>query len=160
MPYALLIDDEQDLIQSVRALVDAQGLELLTAASWNEGFDLFLTLSPDVVIADYNLIGIETGLELLLKVKQLRPGVRVVLLSGYLTDAEVSAVEASAVVERALRKNGAGMAAVAEEIREASQRAAEPTDWVSVATGYQSGAFDDSEIQLLLGQLRRPVGDN
>jgi CheY-like chemotaxis protein len=158
MPYALLIDDDVALVQSVVALAEAFDVELLTATAWQDGLDLFITLSPDLVIADYNLPGSDSGLQLLLEAKQLRPGIRVVLLSGYLTEEQIQAVGSSRLVERALRKNPAGMEAVSEELQGAKERAGAATDWVRVAEGYESAVFDDGEISRLMTELRGAAG--
>lgn len=158
MPYALLIDDDVSFSRSLVAHVETRGLELLAAPTWEEGLELFLTLSPDLVIADYNLPGTESGLELLLKIKRLRPGTRVILISGYLEEDEVAAVADSTLVERAVRKSPAEMATIADEIASAAANATEQTDWVAVAGGYESGALDEAEVQRLLAVLRRPSG--
>ena len=101
MGYALLIDDDQSLLESIRRLADYNGLELDTAATWEEGLGLFHVLAPNVVIADYHMPDSRNGLQLLAEIKQLRPSIRVVLVSGYINDEDVKRVESLNIVDRA-----------------------------------------------------------
>jgi DNA-binding response OmpR family regulator len=52
MIYALLIDDDTALLESVHRTARLAGLEALTAATCEEGIRLFHLHSPDLVIAD------------------------------------------------------------------------------------------------------------
>jgi CheY-like chemotaxis protein len=73
MSYALLIEDDPDIIRTAASLIRDEGFLLETASSWDEGLDKFYAYSPDVVISDYNLRGSKMGLTLLLEVSRLRP---------------------------------------------------------------------------------------
>jgi DNA-binding response OmpR family regulator len=94
MALALLVDDDQQLLASVAASAGTSGLDLITAASWDEGLALFHVLSPGLVIADYNMPGSRMGLQLLAEVRRLRPSVRLVLVSGYLDAEDMARVAA------------------------------------------------------------------
>ena len=72
MDKVLLIDDEADVQYSFRRIFDNPEIELLTAASGEEGLQLIPNLKPDLVIMDVRMGGM-TGLETLRQLSQ--PGV-------------------------------------------------------------------------------------
>ncbi|MEU7779332.1 response regulator [Micromonospora parva] len=133
MSYALLIDDDADLVSSIKEAVESRGLEITTATSWEQGLELFHAMAPDLVIADYNLPGSKHGLQLLYEISRLRPSVRLVLFSAYLNDANIKEVMRLGLVDRAFRKTSpvSTARAVMDEVAEASKRASLPTDWAA-----------------------------
>lgn len=135
MVYALLIDDDTQITQSAIDLVRDQGLTLETANSWDEGLEKFYALSPDLVISDFNLPGSEMGLNLLLKISKLRPSVRLILLSAYLNEEDADRIRELDLVHDVVRKISPVETArrIIEEVRQASLRAGEPTDWKGFA---------------------------
>jgi ActR/RegA family two-component response regulator len=139
MVYALLIDDDQALQESLQRTAALAGLDLLTASTWDEGLTLFHVHSPDLVIVDYNLPGSQHGLKLIAEVRNLRPSVRLILLSAYVDDRDVAEIEALGLVDRAISKvtDANAIQAVLEEIKAASERANLPTNWKDVAVAHQ-----------------------
>lgn len=135
MSYALLIDDDAAIRDSIARAVAQKGLKLELAETWEEGLDAFFALGPELVIADYNLPGSDMGLELLFRVAQSRPAVRLILFSAFLTEDDADQIEAVGPVDRVLSKKDPVYAAKAilEEIAEAAQRHAQPTNWVDVS---------------------------
>ena len=135
MGFALLIDDDQSLLASIRRLVDLSDLKLDTADTWEAGLGLFHVLAPNVVIADYHMPNSRNGLQLLAEIKRLRPSVRVVLVSAYINDEDVERIEALNIVDRALRKIDSTQTVenILDEIRHANEHDGEHTDWVAFA---------------------------
>ena len=135
MSYALLIDDDPDIIRSAATMIRNQGLLLDTASSWAEGLYKFYAYSPDVVISDYNLPGSKMGLALLLEVSRLRHSVRLVLISAYLNESDVEEVRKLNLVDDVVRKTNPmdSARAIVNAVERASMRSDEATDWVAFA---------------------------
>jgi ActR/RegA family two-component response regulator len=133
MAYALLIDDDLALLESVKRAVEAYGLEISTASTWEEGLARFQAMSPNLVIADYNLPGSRRGLSLLFEIANLQPSVRLVLFSAYLSDEDVAEVEGLPFIHRAFRKTDAVATAraILDEVRMAAEASKRPTDWAA-----------------------------
>jgi CheY-like chemotaxis protein len=133
MTYALLVDDDVELLESAKGAVQAYGLELMTASTWEDGLAKFQAMSPNLVIADYNLPGSRRGLDLLFEIASLQPSVRLVLFSAYLRDEDVRTVEDLPFVHRAFRKTDAVATAraILDEVRTAADASKQPTDWAA-----------------------------
>ena len=48
----LLVDDDIDLLEQNKLLLESKGFAVTTAESGMEGYELFLTTRPDAVIVD------------------------------------------------------------------------------------------------------------
>ena len=147
MGFALLIDDDQALLDSISYLATLNNLRLDIAATWNEGLGLFHVLAPHVVIADYHLPNSRNGLQLIAEIKRLQPSVRVVLLSAYITEEDVGRVEELGIIDRALRKlePTKTIENLLKEIRIANETEDDHTDWVAVAEARVRAAQASSE---------------
>ena len=147
MGFALLIDDNEALLASIKRLTDLNNLRLDIAASWDEGLGLFHVLGPSAVIADYHLPGSRHGLQLLAEIKRLRPSVRVVLVSAYINDEDIKSVEALGIIDRSLRKTDLTQTVdnILEEIRCANESDNKDTDWVAFAEARVRAAKASSE---------------
>ena len=147
MGLALLIDDDQSLLNSIRRLADLNNLSLDTAYTWDEGLGLFHVLSPSVVIADYHMPNSKNGLQLLAEIKRLRPLIRVVLVSAYITDEDVKRVEALEIIDRALRKTDLLQTVenIVDEIRFANESDDDETDWLAFAEARVRASKTSSE---------------
>ena len=77
----LVIDDERSLRELLRILFQREGYEVLTAASGEEGLELFATHSPALVLTDLTMPGID-GLEVLRQIKARRD-VPVIVVTAY-----------------------------------------------------------------------------
>ena len=104
------------------------GLELKTAATWDEGMALFHALSPELVIADYNLPGSTHGIQLLAEVRRLRPSVRLLLLSGVVGTDALDEAKRIGAAHRVLAKTSESIPVILKEIQKASASAEEHTD--------------------------------
>lgn len=78
----LLIDDEAPILRALKRLFRRSGYTLLTAESAEEGLALCMEHSPQVVLSDFMLPGMN-GSELLQKTAELVPAPVGILLSGH-----------------------------------------------------------------------------
>ena len=78
----LLVDDEPNVIASLRRLMRKDGYHILTASNGNEALTLLTKNQVDVIVSDQRMPGM-TGVELLRRVKALCPDTVRIVLSGY-----------------------------------------------------------------------------
>jgi two-component system nitrogen regulation response regulator GlnG len=82
MSKLLLIDDEEDVRYSLQRTLAADGIELATAASGEEGLKVIPKFKPDLVLMDVRMTGM-TGLETLRKIRANDPKLLVILMTAY-----------------------------------------------------------------------------
>ena len=86
----LLIDDEELLLESSRLLLEGSGHRVETAGSGMQGLAILAQgPRPDLVMLDQNMPGL-TGMETLVRIRLLHPGLPVLMTSGYLLDADLA----------------------------------------------------------------------
>ncbi|MCB8746004.1 EAL domain-containing protein [Rhodoferax sp. U2-2l] len=78
----LLVDDEENIISSLKRLLRQDGYTILTASGAEQGLELLATHSVDVVVSDQRMPGIG-GIEFLRRIKTLHPHTVRLVLSGY-----------------------------------------------------------------------------
>jgi DNA-binding response OmpR family regulator len=83
----LLVDDEEAVREMVGEILEQAGFEVLRAEDGSRGLALFGANRPrvDVVLLDLSMPGL-SGEETLRRLREIEPGVRVVLSSGYDAD--------------------------------------------------------------------------
>lgn len=79
----LVVDDEVNVLASLRRLLRADGYNILTAQTTDEGFQRLAANEVHVVVADQRLGGSVTGTQFLERVKDLHPNTLRIVLSGY-----------------------------------------------------------------------------
>jgi two-component system, NtrC family, response regulator AtoC len=82
MPAILIIEDETILGKNVKTYLERHGFEARVSQSAEAGLAALDEFSPDIVLLDYNLPGMN-GLELLGELKRRDPGANVVMLTGH-----------------------------------------------------------------------------
>lgn len=93
----VIIDDEPGIREVLRIHLNAAGYEVFSADCATGGLDLVRTSGPDMVICDYALPDLR-GLDLVATIKSERPGIPLVIISGFLEDSiEDEAREAGVV---------------------------------------------------------------
>jgi PAS domain S-box-containing protein len=87
----LAIDDQQDALDLVSAVLARRGAHVFTAQSAADGFEVLTRERPDVVLADVEMPG-ENGLDFIRRVRALKPEeggeVRAVALTAYASSAD------------------------------------------------------------------------
>jgi two-component system nitrogen regulation response regulator NtrX len=82
MKTILVIDDEQSILESLKGILQDEGFRTLFAESGEEGLTLLKEESPDLVLLDIWLPGID-GLETLQRIRQDLPEQLVIMMSGH-----------------------------------------------------------------------------
>jgi len=81
-PSILIVDDEPTILQSLGGLLSDEGFEITTAANGYEALKIVDTASPDLVLLDIWMPGID-GIETLKEIKKENPHIQVIIISGH-----------------------------------------------------------------------------
>jgi CheY-like chemotaxis protein len=83
MPRSLLlVDDEPNIVSSLKRLLRRDNYAIHTAGSGQEGLDILAAIPVDVIISDQRMPGM-MGVDFLRQAKQLYPDTVRIVLSGY-----------------------------------------------------------------------------
>lgn len=89
-PTILLVDDEPNVLSSLKRLLRRDGYKILTAETADEAFELLAQYPVNVIISDQRMRHMN-GTELLNHVKSMYPEIVRIVLSGYMDLASVTA---------------------------------------------------------------------
>jgi two-component system, NtrC family, nitrogen regulation response regulator NtrX len=78
----LVVDDEKNIREALKQVLEYEGLEVRAAASGAEALKEYPDFLPHLVFLDVKMQGMD-GLEALAKIRQLDPGAQVVMISGH-----------------------------------------------------------------------------
>jgi two-component system nitrogen regulation response regulator NtrX len=78
----LIVDDEEGIRESLSQIIEDEGYETLTASSGEEAIKAVQGASPDLVLLDIWMSGID-GIQTLQEIKALHPDIPVVMISGH-----------------------------------------------------------------------------
>lgn len=81
MKQLLIVDDEPRLCQALKAFFEEKGFQVTTAATAQAALDAFRESPAEVALLDLRLPD-GSGLDVLTRIKDQRPGLRVVMISG------------------------------------------------------------------------------
>ena len=79
----LVVEDDPDYRQTLMLVLERAGYEVATAATGDEGLALAAEFLPHVVITDWMLRDQKGGRQVALGLRQSRPEVKLLLLTGY-----------------------------------------------------------------------------
>ncbi len=90
----LLVEDEEMILSLARAILEAKGYRVLAATDGIKALELFKKHGKDIdlVVSDLGLPGMR-GDEVLGRMKEIDPGVKALLTSGYLEEGEKATLE-------------------------------------------------------------------
>lgn len=95
-PSILIVDDEVSILQSLSGLLADEGFEVMTASNGYEALKVISTDSPDLVLLDVWMPGID-GIETLKEIKKDNPYIQVIIITGHGTiDTAVEAIKIGA----------------------------------------------------------------
>jgi two-component system response regulator RegA len=93
----MLVDDDAPLRRSLQRALERRGFQVVAAESFKEGSSLAHTVKPDYAVIDLRLED-GSGIDLVKKLRELHPRVRIVILTGYGNIATaVAAIKAGAM---------------------------------------------------------------
>lgn len=95
----LIIDDDPDLRCVLTASLEALGCEVVEAADGQSGLILFDQVSPDLIIIDFAMPGMN-GAEVAKTVRERRPDVPIVFASGYAETEKIESAAGNAILLR------------------------------------------------------------
>jgi len=81
-PSVLIVDDEPSILQSLGGLLTDEGFEVVSATNGYEALKIIDAESPDLVLLDIWMPGID-GIETLKEIKKSHPFLPVIIISGH-----------------------------------------------------------------------------
>ena len=84
----LLVEDDRELCAILNDVLVKLGLKVMTCSNSKDAIDLILTYQFSLVLTDINL-GDTSGLDILTYIKQNKPTLRVVLMTGFLEETDI-----------------------------------------------------------------------
>ena len=81
-PTILIVDDEPSIVQSMKGLLVDEGFDVLTASNGYEALQMIDNESPDLILLDIWMPGID-GLETLKEIKTNNPFIQVIIITGH-----------------------------------------------------------------------------
>lgn len=95
--HILIVDDEHEFLELMSNRLQKRGFTVSTAANGEAALELIGQRSFDAMVLDVKMPGID-GIEVLRRVKEMRPGMPVLLLTGHASiEAAMTGVESGAV---------------------------------------------------------------
>ena len=92
----LIVDDEKSILETLTSIIEDEGHEVITASSGEKALTLFTESSPDIVLMDVWMPGID-GIETLKSIKEKNRDACVIMISGHSTiDTAVHAIKLGA----------------------------------------------------------------
>ena len=115
----LLVDDEKKFLDAMSARMEARGMEVSTSESAEEALDMLAKEAYDAVILDLRMPEMD-GIEALKRMKEKRPEVQIILLTGHATVEE--GVEAIKLGAMDFLEKPADLDAISEKIKKAKEK--------------------------------------
>jgi Response regulator containing CheY-like receiver domain and AraC-type DNA-binding domain len=81
-PRVLLVDDNLDGLLARKALLEEQGLMLVTATNGEEALEALSKMTFDLMVTDFRMPKM-SGVELIECARPLHPALRIVMISGF-----------------------------------------------------------------------------
>ncbi|HVO74000.1 MAG TPA: response regulator, partial [Ignavibacteriaceae bacterium] len=82
MEKLLIIDDDESISESLKLILSKAGYDITTAPDAEKGFELFEKISPDLIISDLKLPGMN-AIGLLNKVKYINKNLPFIVITAY-----------------------------------------------------------------------------
>jgi len=84
----LVVDDEQGYLDLLHLELSDQGYTVMTAVGGSEALEILKKEEVDLIITDMKMPKMD-GLDLVIASRQLRPGIPIILMTGYAVEERV-----------------------------------------------------------------------
>jgi len=91
----LYVDDDQDFLDALRAILESNGYEMLEARSAEEGIAVFKARSPDLVLVDMMMEEVDSGANVVKEIRASGSSVPIYLVSSVGDDLALTADQQS-----------------------------------------------------------------
>lgn len=81
-PIVLIVDDEEGIRESLSGIFEDEGYDILTATSGEEAIKMLREHTPDLILLDIWLTGMD-GIQTLQEMKTIKPDVPAIMISGH-----------------------------------------------------------------------------
>jgi two-component system, response regulator RegA len=157
----LLVDDDAPLRRNLVRTVERMGYEVAAAASLREAYDVAASFMPDFAVVDLNLTD-GHGMELIQSLQEVRPGLKVVVLTGYDSIASsIVATKAGAVayLSKPVKPEDleAALAGTQQSEVEDSPMSADRVRWEHIQRVFEQCSRNVSETARRLNMHRRTL---
>lgn len=155
----LLVDDEPNVVSSLRRLFRRDGYHILSANGGSEGLELLSENNVDVIISDQRMPGM-TGVEFLREAKIRHPGTVRIVLSGYTELQSVTDAINEGAIYRFLTKPW-----VDEQLREQISKAFEHKELIEenqqldikIRTANQELVVANRQLSVVVNETRKKI---
>ena len=87
----LLVDDEQDILTTMKMFLKGEGVEVQTAINAYDALEIIRSSSVDLVITDLKMPGMD-GVQLLQMIKERDDGIPVIVMTGHSDSSDAQAL--------------------------------------------------------------------
>ena len=82
VPHVLVVDDEQEMLELLRRILEGEGLRVTTTQSGNKALEIIRQAAPDAVLLDLKIPDLD-GASVLAEIRKEWGRMPVVILTGY-----------------------------------------------------------------------------
>lgn len=151
-PFALIIDDDRDIVSLFRNVLDLAGYRTEIILHGKTAVERLATSTPDIVLLDLNLPGV-SGTEILHMIRSHEnlKNTRVVVITGYSHIAQTLEDEADLVLLKPV--NIDQLTSLVQRLRPAEKKITESP--VDALTGFYNLSFFKSRLDYSLARLKQ-----
>ncbi len=150
----LLVDDEENFVRTLAERLQIRELGSQVALSGEEALDFLAKDTPDVIVLDLRMPGID-GMEVLRRVKRSKKPIQVIILTGHGTDKDKE--EAMRIGAFEYHKKPVDIDSLVFSIKNAYRKKME--DMMVAATFAQAGDFESAEQILIDDGMKDKAGE-
>ena len=145
----LLVDDEQEFVETLAARLMLRDVEATTARNGEEALSAVKQEEPDVILLDLKLPGID-GMEVLRRLKQAYPNVQVIMLTGHGSEQDEEAARTLGAFD--CLKKPVDIDALVPRIKDAFKRKLQLLERMTMAAALAEAGDSDTARQMLRGE--------